>query len=218
MITVSLTRQALTREGACSDGLALFDSIKALADEQRAAEGKPARRGLVVRWTRLHTLWAATAYPSFFGWLVGKGLVPGANLDGANLAGAYLAGAYLARANLDGANLDGANLARANLARANLDGANLAGAYLDGANLARANLAGAYLAGANLAGAYLAGANLAGANLDGAYLAGANLDGAYLAGARRRRTDPVLVGWEVVGDECDCCPAPLRRTKGGSDA
>ena len=131
MIQVSIRRSELVAEGACSDGLALYDSILAHRNEHRGRRGLPARDRLVMRWTRLHTLMLATSHPGFHGWCVERGILPQASLAGANLDGA----------NLDGANLDGANLARANLARA----------YLDGANLARANLAGAYLDGANLA-------------------------------------------------------------------
>ena len=121
MLIIQLRRADLEREGACREGLALFDAIKAAQDDVRRATGRKPRRSLRVRWTLTHQLWMATAYPQFFGWLGDVGLLPraharsGANLGGANLYGANLYGANLVRANLDGANLDGANLCGANL-------------------------------------------------------------------------------------------------------
>ena len=89
MITVTISKAALKEAGACAAGIALFDTIKRAADAQRATEGKPPRRGLRVRWSRLHALWLSVAYPEFAAWLIGAGLVPSiafqmANLDGAN--------------------------------------------------------------------------------------------------------------------------------------
>jgi len=118
VITVSLSQDTLASKGACKEGLALFDTIKAMADAERLKLKKPRRRGIVLRWSRLHYLWLATAYPGFSSWLIERGHEPSLGLDGANLDGA----------NLDGANLDGANLDGANLDGANLDGANLDGA------------------------------------------------------------------------------------------
>ncbi len=110
MITVTIQRKDLEKADACGGGLGLFDSIKALADEQRKAEGKAARKGVTIRWSRLHALWLATAYPEYSRWLIDMGIVPAISFRGANLDGANLI-----RANLYGANLDGANLIRANL-------------------------------------------------------------------------------------------------------
>ena len=107
MITVSIRRADLVAENACNPWLALFDVLKTHQDEQRARsigpEGSPQaargpRAGLVVRWSRLHALWLASAYPSFASWLVERGIVPqvsliSASLDGANLDGASLRGA-----------------------------------------------------------------------------------------------------------------------------
>ena len=149
MITVSIRRADLVAENACNPWLALFDVLKTHQDEQRARsigpEGSPQaargpRAGLVVRWSRLHALWLASAYPSFASWLVERGIVPqvsliSASLRGANLDGASLRGASLDGANLDSASLRGASLRGANLAFASLDGANLDGASLRGASL-----------------------------------------------------------------------------------
>ena len=174
MLIIQLRRADLEREGACREGLALFDAIKAAQDDVRRATGRKPRRSLRVRWTLTHQLWMATAYPQFFGWLGDVGLLPRAHArSGANLGGANLVRANLDGANLVRANLYGANLVRANLVRANLYGANLVRAYLGGAYLVRA-----YLGGANLDGAYLVRANLDGANLRSANLGGARLDGA----------------------------------------
>ncbi len=175
MIHVTITASELADAGACSEGgdlqhngMALFRAIGKL---QWGLADPPCI--VVPRWTVLHTLWFATAYPSHYGWLRDKSLIPCVSLRGANLGGAYLRGA-----NLGGANLRDANLVGANLVGANLRGANLGGAYLGGANLV--------------------GANLVGANLRGANLVGANLRGANLGGANRYRSDPVIVGWTLV--------------------
>jgi len=175
MIIISITETALRAEDPCVDGLDLFRAIKRHQDEVRAAEGKPLRRGLRVRWTRLHGLWLAAAYPSMAGWLADKGIVPQVSLPFADLRGANLRGA-----DLDGANLRGADLDGANLPFANLDGANLRGANLDGANLR-------------------------GANLDGANLDGANLRGANLRGANWPRDKAPPDGWEKRDAACSCC-------------
>ena len=188
MLIIQLRRADLEREGACREGLALFDAIKAAQDDVRRATGRKPRRSLRVRWTLTHQLWMATAYPQFFGWLGDVGLLPRAHAR-------------------SGANLGGANLCGANLCGANLVGANHCGANLGGANLYGANLYGANLGGANLYGANLGGANLVRANLDGANLDGANLCGANLCGARNWPASvPIPDGWRL----CDqgCC---LRR-------
>jgi hypothetical protein len=199
-----LNRKALVGLNACSDGLALFDSIKAGQDDIRALAGRQPRRSLRLEWNLVTQIWMATAYPGFHSWLITVGAIGpvhskyGANLYGANLDGANLSRANLSRANLDGANLDGANLDGANLYGANLDGANLSRA-----NLSRANLDGANLSRANLSRANLSRANLDGANLSRANLYGANLDGANLDGARWNSSLPIPSGWRLKG--CKCC-------------
>ena len=118
-ITVRIDRAALEAAGACERGLALFDALLAHQTEDRARsvgpDGRPRRplRHLRIRWTPLHALWSAGAYPEFSRWLYARGLIPqisleGANLEGANLRGANLVDAYLVDAYLDGANLRGA--------------------------------------------------------------------------------------------------------------
>jgi len=148
MIQVSIRRSELVAEGACSDGLALYDSILAHQNEHRGRRGLPARDRLVMRWSRLHTLMIATSHPGFHAWCVEHGILPQASLRSANLVGANLRGASLVGANLRSANLDGADLR----------GADLRGASLVGANLRSANLRGASLVGADLLGANLRGA------------------------------------------------------------
>jgi len=172
MMIIALQRKALESKRACPEGLRLFDAIKARQDDVRAKAGKPPRKGCVWRWTRLHVVWMAVAYPGFLAWMVQRDLFPIANLGGAYLEGAYLEGAYLEGAYLEGAYLEGAYLE---------------GAYLKGANLVRANLRGAYLRGAYLEGAYLEGAYL-----KGAYLVRANLEGAYWG------DHPPPAGWRLV--------------------
>jgi uncharacterized protein YjbI with pentapeptide repeats len=120
MISVTLFEAELTRLDACARGMVLFHTIRTLAGRKRSIK--------VRNWTILHQLWAATEYPSFYGWAHDQGLLPQITMQ---------------RANLYWANLYGANLAGANLS-----GANLAGAYLSGANLYGANLAGADLTNA----------------------------------------------------------------------
>jgi hypothetical protein len=127
MITVTISKAALRRARACSDGLKLFDELKAMYDAQRAADGKPARKGITVTWTRLHALWLATAHPWAASWLRDEGIVPAISFNGANLDGANLV-----RANLDGANLEPLRREPRTSART-LDGANLVRRY--GANL-----------------------------------------------------------------------------------
>jgi hypothetical protein len=204
-----LTRSTIVSLGACQDGLALFDDIKAGQDDVRALAGRQPRRALRLQWDLVSQIWMAQAYPGFFRWLVGVGAIGPvhakhrANLYGANLTRANLYGANLTGANLDGANLTGANLYGANLTRANLTRANLYGANLYGANLNGANLDGANLYGANLTRANLYGANLTRANLYGANLTRATLYGANLYGANRRSGDPVIPGWRLKS--CGCC-------------
>jgi len=122
MITISITKAALVAAKACEGGLALYETIKAYQDDVRREEGKAPRRGVLVRWTRLHSIWLATGAPDMASWLVDQGIVPQvclpfANLDGANLRGANLRGANLDGASLRGANLDGADLRGANWPR-----------------------------------------------------------------------------------------------------
>jgi hypothetical protein len=192
-----LNRKAIVKLGACADGLDLFDAIKAGQDDERAKAGRGPRRSLRLQWDLLPQLWMATAYPSFFYWLISVGAIGpvhakrNARLDGARL---------------DGASLDGARL----------DGARLVGARLDGARLDGASLDGASLVGASLVGASLVGASLDGARLDGARLDGASLDGASLDGASRRASDPAIPGWRLAG--CGCCleriPAAASAVQG----
>jgi len=192
-ITVRLDRAALEAANACDGGLALFDALLAHQTEERARRGLRPLRHLRIRWTPLHALWSAGAYPEFSRWLYARGLIPLISLGGANLEGANLGGANLEGANLGGAYLVDANLVGANLGGANLEGANLWGANLVGANLDRAYLVGANLEGAYLEGAYLERANLEHANLVGANLDRANLDRANLGGAYRPNNPPA--GW-----------------------
>lgn len=117
MITVALTRADLVEkrvaaglEKACQNGLDLFDALKAHCDEQRARDGKPRRRGIVIRWSRVHALWMATAYPSHSAWMIGAGLLPAMGFADADLRGAHLRGAHLGGADLRGADLRGAYL------------------------------------------------------------------------------------------------------------
>jgi hypothetical protein len=206
-IILRIYRQRLVDAGACHDGLALYDAIAAMA---KARGDRRARKRLRVRWTPLHAVWLASAYPAWACWAEAHGIVPhlrGADLVGANLGGADLRGANLRGADLRGANLYGADLRGANLYKggwtaqpatsapygADLRGANLRGANLYGADLRGADLRGANLYGADLRGANLRGANLYGADLRGANLVGANLVGANLRGAYRLHDPPA--GW-----------------------
>jgi len=156
VILLTIRRKDLVTAGACKEGLALYDAIAAMQQETDARRGKRIK----VRWTRLHRLWIATAYPSFWAWLQDRGIAPEISLRGADLRGADLRGAYLRGAYLYGADLYGADLR----------GADLYGADLRGADLYGADLYGAYLRGADLRGAYLGGADLCGADLRGADL------------------------------------------------
>ena len=140
---VFLHRDELTGEGACREGLALFDTIKALQDDERARAGRKPRRSLRLRWGLTEQLWLAKAYPSWAGWIRDAGLVPPCsgrrsekrNLRGADLSCANLSGAIIRGADLSCANLSGAIIRCANLSYADLHGANLRGANLQSANL-----------------------------------------------------------------------------------
>jgi len=156
-ITVTITLADLQRHDACVEGIALWRSI--------ATRSPKGRLRVRVKWTPLHDVWLAVAYPGFSGWLRDWGLVPRANLGGANLGGANLRGANLYGASLRGADLRGADLRGADLRGADLRGADLGGADLGGADLGGADLGGADLYGANLGDADLYGANLGDANL-----------------------------------------------------
>ena len=136
MLIFRVTREELRRKGACESGLALFGTIKAMQDDERAKRGRKPRRAFQTKLTLLHQLWLAATYPQFLAWLIDMRLMPCVNGRRANLYGADLDGA-----NLEGANLQGANLYGADLDGANLEGANLYGANLEGANLIRANRA-----------------------------------------------------------------------------
>ena len=141
MLIFRVTREELRRKGACESGLALFDTIKTMQDDERAKRGRKPRRAFQTKLTLLHQLWLAATYPQFLAWLIDMRLMPCVNGRLANLEGANLEGANLDGANLEGANLQGANLYGADLDGANLEGANLYGANLEGANLIRANRA-----------------------------------------------------------------------------
>jgi len=140
MIVIRIKRAKLVKLGACKEGLALFDAIKAGQDEVRARKGRKPRASLRLAWSLTAQLWAARDSGGFLGWLIDKGIAPrvsagyGADLRGADLRGANLRGANLRGANLYGADLRGADLRGANLRGANLCGANLRGADLYGAN------------------------------------------------------------------------------------
>ena len=194
MLIFRVTREELRRKGACESGLALFDTIKTMQDDERAKRGRKPRRAFQTKLTLLHQLWLAATYPQFLAWLIDMRLMPCVN---GRLA------------NLEGANLEGANLIRANLYGANLQNANLRGADLDGANLQNANLRGANLYGANLRDANLYGANLQNANLRGANLDGANLRGANLQNANRLKDDSIPNGWQFAA--CGCCLEPAKQ-------
>ena len=134
MIVIRIKREKLVKLGACAEGLALFDAIKAGQDEVRARKGRKPRASLRLAWSLTAQLWAARNSGGFFGWLVDKGLAPrvsagyGADLRGADLRGADLRGADLRGANLRGADLYGADLRGADLYGVNLYGADLRGA------------------------------------------------------------------------------------------
>ena len=151
MITVTIHRKSLQDAGACADGLALFSRIAAMQPETDSRRQDRIR----VRWTRLHRVWLAAAYPSFWWWLYGNGFVPESCLSGADMRGANLRSA-----NLYGADMRSANLYGADMRSANLYGADLGGADMRGANLGGANLYGADMRSADLGGADMRGANL----------------------------------------------------------
>ena len=124
MITLSLSRKDLVNihgKAACGGGLALFDTIKAMQDDERRKVGKAPRRGLTVRWTRAHQVWIAVAYPGFAAWLRDNGLAPNVSLSSADLRGANLSSANrsadLSSANLRGADLSSADLSSARIAK-----------------------------------------------------------------------------------------------------
>lgn len=119
MIYVYLSRKTLVRYEACSEGLALFDSLA-------KAQGRKDR--VRVRWSPLAQVWLARDYPGFSAWLFDHGLIPRVSLRGADLRGAYLSGADLSGAYLRGADLRGADLSGADLSGADLNGADLNGA------------------------------------------------------------------------------------------
>ena len=124
MISSTITLEELRNSSACEEGIKLFSAI---------TDGKETL--LIPKWSILHTVWLAVAYPDFAKWLRDKNIVPSANLQDADLRDANLQDANLRDANLWGANLRGANLRRANLRYANLRDANLRGANLRDANL-----------------------------------------------------------------------------------
>ena len=108
MLIFRVTRDELLQKGACAKGLALFDQIKAMQDEERAKRGRKPRCAFQTKLTLLHQLWLAATYPQFLAWLIDQRLMPCVNGRRANLEGASLEGA-----NLEGASLEGANLAGA---------------------------------------------------------------------------------------------------------
>jgi hypothetical protein len=118
MLIFRVNRKRLERKGACEDGLALFDTIKDMQDEIRAANGKPLRKAVQTQLTLTHQLWMAKAYPQFMSWLIDMRLMPCVNGRQADLRGADLSGANLSGANLRGANLSGADLRGADLREA----------------------------------------------------------------------------------------------------
>ena len=93
MLIFRVTREELRRKGACESGLALFGTIKAMQDDERAKRGRKPRRAFQTKLTLLHQLWLAATYPQFLAWLIDMRLMPCvngrlANLEGANLEGA----------------------------------------------------------------------------------------------------------------------------------
>ncbi len=122
MIYVWVHRAELVRLGACSEGLALFDTI--------AKHHKHGPSKIRLPWTTTHMVWLATAYPSFWSWARDLNVLPSLALIRADLQRADLQRADLRNANLQRANLYGANLRSADLYGANLYGANLRSADL----------------------------------------------------------------------------------------
>ena len=114
MLIFRVTREELRRKGACESGLALFDTIRTMQDDERAKRGRKPRRAFQTKLTLLHQLWLAATYPQFLAWLIDMRLMPCVNGRRANLEGANLKVANLDGANLEGANLQGANLQNAN--------------------------------------------------------------------------------------------------------
>jgi len=119
MILVLITRARLIELGACSDGLALFDSIAAI-------HGNP--DAITIEWTPLAEVWFSIK--PFASWARERGVIPRVSLAYADLRGADLSGAYLRGADLRGADLSGAYLRGAYLRGADLRGADLRGADL----------------------------------------------------------------------------------------
>lgn len=122
MISVTLWRTALIRNGACNEEMSIFDQI---ASGQQSDDSLKNKRIRVRNWTMLHDMWLRVNYGSFASWLHSKRLLPTISYQSANLIRANLDGANLEGANLYGANLEGANLVRANLEGANLYDANV---------------------------------------------------------------------------------------------
>ena len=91
MITITIQRATLVKLQACTEGLALYDAIAA---QQPASDARRSKR-LRFRYTPLHCVWLASAYPGFASWLIARALVPLLSLESANLRGANLGGANL---------------------------------------------------------------------------------------------------------------------------
>ena len=53
MIVIRIKREKLVKLGACAEGLALFDAIKAGQDEVRARKGRKPRASLRLAWSCL---------------------------------------------------------------------------------------------------------------------------------------------------------------------
>ena len=85
MISVSIWRKTLEAQGACAEGLALFDAI---AVQQPRTDPRRLRRIRIPRWTALH--WIMLVQAGFGEWCATRGIVPRANLYGASLRGANL--------------------------------------------------------------------------------------------------------------------------------
>jgi len=204
-IILRIYRRDLLAAAACANGLAVYDAIAAMA---LARGDERATKRLRLRWTPLHALWLASAYPSDARWLVEEGIVPAVAMYGAPLDGASLDGASLDGASLRNASLDGASLRNASLRNAFLDGASLRNASLDGASLRNASLDGASLDGASLRNASLVGASLVDASLRNAFL-----DGAYWSKSR-----PAPDGWTHDPPRADRDWVVLRRAEPAAKA
>src|SRR5258708_39418569 len=83
MITVTITKEQLEAADACGDGLDLYEACCCEVGHVQIKD-----------WQHVHSVWLATAYPSFSDWLVSNGIIPRANLARANLGGAHPDGAY----------------------------------------------------------------------------------------------------------------------------